>query len=215
MKVHECSTGAAAKPSNPTSLGMNMTHAIRRFFLKGALLLCLAGSGMLPPATTLRAGTLLPLSVQDLASSSELIVNGRVTSKACLRDEEGRIYTRIEVAVDDVWKGTWAKEKPLVIVHGGGSLEGRHSVVSNQVSYHEGEEMVAFLRFNNRGEAVTIALRQGKFDVSVDKANGQRYVQNVFHGGPPPSDGSTKARLPFQLPLSLAALRAQVQTSSR
>jgi len=162
-----------------------------------------------------QAGSLIPLAIEQLSESSELILTGTVTTKSCLRDEDNRIYTKIEVDVTEVWKGACKPNSTITIVHGGGQLDGRKTVVSNQVHYSVGEEVVAFLRLNARGEAVTIALCQGKFVVTTDPASGERYVQSVFHGGPPATGGSQKARIPNKLPITVNELRARVATSQR
>lgn len=148
----------------------------------------------------LSAVIMVPLSIPDLTAKSELIVHGTVLSKACQRDPEGRIYTKVEVQVTEVWKGT-ATANPLTIVHGGGTLGQERVVVSGQVEYEVGEEVVAFLVRNARGEAVTLGLAQGKFRVWKDSTSGQVLVRNPFHGGPdlikpsPTSPESDRPRL--------------------
>lgn len=130
----------------------------------------------------LSAVIMVPLSIPNLTAKSDLIVHGTVLSKSCQRDPEGRIYTKVEVQVTDVWKGT-ATANPLTIVHGGGTLGQERVVVSGQVEYEVGEEVVAFLVRNARGEAVTLGLAQGKFHVWKDPAGGRQFVRNPFHGG--------------------------------
>ncbi len=157
------------------------------------------------------AGTLIPLAVDQLAEDSEIVVFGTVNSKTCLRDEAGRLYTKVEIDVKETWKGAHPEGKPITVVHGGGTLGERRLVVSGQVNYRVGEDVVAFLRLNPRGEAVTIAMCQGKFEVLRDQSSGERYVRNTFHGGAPPTATVEKYRLPTQLPITLGDLRRQVQ----
>ena len=52
-----------------------------------------------------------------------------------------------------------------------------------------GEEFVAFLVFNPRGEPVTIGLAQGKFHVWRDPQTGEKFANNLFHGKPEPAGG--------------------------
>src|SRR5687767_1169666 len=52
------------------------------------------------------AGPVSPLSLESLINRADVILHGVVRSKQCLRDPEGRIYTRLEVSADEVWKGT-------------------------------------------------------------------------------------------------------------
>jgi hypothetical protein len=143
----------------------------------GVLLLSLTG------AFPLRAVQMEPLSVEQLADQSALVVRGTVLSESCQRDPAGRIYTKVELQVGEVWKGSLPTNR-CTIVHGGGILGGEKSVVSGQVDYGIGEEVVAFLVLNQRGEGVTLGLAQGKFHVWQEQGTGERLVRNLFHGAP-------------------------------
>ncbi|MBI4664293.1 MAG: hypothetical protein HY735_36315 [Verrucomicrobia bacterium] len=152
-----------------------------------------------------------PLSIQELTTRAHWIVHGAVLTKSCQRDPEGRIYTKVELQVKDVWKGT-PSTNPLTIVHGGGTLGEERVVISGQVEYNLGEEVVAFLVLNSRGEAVTIGMAQGKFHVWRDEATGKVCVRNPFHGGTeivakprPPDNAGTSTRL------TLSTLKARVK----
>jgi hypothetical protein len=131
---------------------------------------------------TPRAVLMEPLTISALADQSELVVEGKVASKTSLRDETGRIYTRIELQVTEVWKGS-ISGSPFLIVQGGGVLGEEWSAVSGQVDYEPGEEVVAFLVRNHRGEGVTLGMAQGKFHVWKDPGTGVKYAANPFHGG--------------------------------
>ena len=161
----------------------------------------------------LSAVTFKPLSVPELIDASDLVVRGAVASKSCQRDEAGRIYTKVELDVAETWKGA-AVTKKLTVVHGGGILGEERVVVSGQVGYRIGEEVVAFLIFNSRHEAVTVGLAQGKFSVAKDPANGQLVLRNAFYGSSPVGrinlqlDSGGNARR-----LSLDELRNQVKRS--
>lgn len=129
------------------------------------------------------AVTFEPLSIASLASKAELVVQGVVQSKTCQRDSSGRIYTRVELRPTDLWKGS-ISSSPILIVHGGGILGEKESVVSGQVTYEVGEEVVAFLIRNRRGECVTIGLMQGKFQIWKDAHSGMKFVVSPFYGIP-------------------------------
>lgn len=122
---------------------------------------------------------MVPLAIEEMSTRAQLIVRGTVLSKSCQRDAAGRIYTKVALDVSEIWKGSHTG-KLLTIVHGGGILGEERVVVSNQVDYQIGEEVVAFLVLNERGEAVTLGLSQGKFHVWRDGA--QLQVRNPFHG---------------------------------
>ena len=76
-------------------------------------------------------------------------------------------HTKVELEVTDVWKGA-VSGSPFQIVMGGGVLGEEQAVVSGQVQDAVGEEVVAFLVRNARGEGVTLGLMQGKFHVWKD-----------------------------------------------
>jgi hypothetical protein len=78
-------------------------------------------AGVLAAASPANAFQTIPMSVQQLASASDIIVHGKVVSKSCLKDTTGRIFTKIELAVSEIWKGTVTSNR-FTIVHGGGVL---------------------------------------------------------------------------------------------
>ena len=161
-------------------------------------------------AANLVASPVIPLTVGQLAKESDLIVHGEVIGKSVQRDPEGRIYTRVELDLTEVWKGD-VKTQPLVIVHSGGILGNRWAATQDEVSFKMGEEVVVFLVLNSRGEGVTMGMNQGKFLISSDKSSGWKYAQNPFHGGLPTApDKKPGYRLPTQIPLTVEGLKAQV-----
>src|SRR3989442_2465869 len=133
-------------------------------------------------APALRAIQFTPLSIEHLTGESALVVRATVLSKSCQRDPAGRIFTKVELEVAEVWKGSIATNR-FTVVHGGGILGDRKATVSGQVEYGIGEEVVAFLVFNQRGEGVTLGLAQGKFHIGREAGTGERLVHNLFHGG--------------------------------
>lgn len=160
----------------------------------------------------LQATLFVPLSVEQLTEQSQLIVRGTVLGKSCQRDAAGRVFTKVELKVAEAWKGTVSGAR-LTVVHGGGILGDRKVVVVGQVDYRIGEEVVAFLVLNQRGEAVTLGLAQGKFHVWTDPATGKKRVQNLFHGAG--EEGHSGAQLQNvdgdAQPLTLDALKRRVQ----
>jgi hypothetical protein len=174
----------------------------------GILLLFLF-TALLPPGA--QALLMRPLAVEELARQADLIVQGTVLDKSSLRDEAGRIYTRVNIRVAEVWKGvppTNGTPGMLTIVQGGGTVGGVREEVSGEVQYDVGEEFVAFLVFNSRGEPVTIGLAQGKFHVWRDRQSGEKFARNLFHGGPDPSDAGAAQTRPS---LRLQDLKQQAQ----
>ncbi len=132
-------------------------------------------------SANLQAVLMKSLPIEELSQKADLVVLGTVLSKSCHRDDSGRIYTKVQLRVDEVWKGSVATNS-FTIVHGGGTVGNRRVEVSGQAEYQVGEEVVTFLRLNQRGEGVTIGLAQGKFCVGADPATGEKFAHNIFHG---------------------------------
>ncbi|MDB6029755.1 MAG: hypothetical protein JWM16_93, partial [Verrucomicrobiales bacterium] len=109
-----------------------------------------------------------PMSLEELTTNAQMVVHGKVLSKTVQRDNDGQIITRVELEVIETVKGS-VKEPRVFIVQSGGVLGDEVTTVSGQEHYSVGEEVVAFLVLNRRGEGVTLGLAQGKFDVEEDK----------------------------------------------
>lgn len=183
--------------------------SLLRFFLLPAL--CLT-------PLLLRATIMIPLSVEELSQRAELVLHGTVESKACLKDPEGNIITKIGFKVAEVWKGQLATNY-FTIIHGGGTVDGLTTVVGGQAEYQMGEEVVVYLRLNDRGEGFSIGLAQGKFNVWQDALSGEKFAHNLFHGTPKLEESVAAAKLraaagkPTRL--GLAELRTQTSGGAR
>jgi hypothetical protein len=156
-----------------------------------------------------RAGHLVPLTIEQLAQQSELVLEGTVLSKSCQRDPAGRIYTKVELSVADVWKGA-VPARPFTIVHGGGVLGDNRVTVSDQVDFQPGEEVVVFLVINQRGEGVSLGMAQGKFHVWINQTTKLKYARNSFHGGTEAGGSSTQQSV-AEPRLTLADLKRRVR----
>ena len=189
-----------------TAMQASIRTVMKRWLCGVALCAVCAGN------FSLRAVQMEPLSIERLVQESALVVRGAVLSKSCQRDPEGRIYTKVELQITEVWKGALATNR-FTLVHGGGILGDRKATVSGQVEYAIGEEIVAFLVVNQRGEGVTLGLSQGKFHVESGSRPGEEFVHNPFHGTPNSRSQTIvqSARLPTQARLTLAELKRSVR----
>ncbi len=128
-----------------------------------------------------QAASQVPLSIETLAAKADAVVHGRVVRMSCQRDDGGRIFTRVHLQIIEQVKGR-ERGAALVIVQGGGVLGGQIARSPIQPKYKVGTEVVVFAVFNSRGEAVTLGLNQGKFDVVRQPEIGLATVRNPFHG---------------------------------
>lgn len=162
-----------------------------------------------------QATLFVPLGLGDLAKKADLVVHGVVLAKHSEADPQGRIFTKVELQVIEVWKGE-VKGSPLTVVHGGGEVNGRRSMVTGQVDYQPGQETVAFLVRNARGEAVTLGLAQGQFQVWKDAATGEKLARNIFLGGGSSTNASIqKLDVGGNTRLTLDNLKRQVKESAQ
>ncbi len=150
---------------------------------------------------------MLPLSIQQLSDKAQLVLHGTVAKQTVQRDPEGRIYTRVELEVADVWKGDIGLTS-FIAVQAGGRLGEEVVTLDGQEEFSVGEEVVLFLVLNQRGEGVVIGLAQGKFKVAQEPG-GEKSVRNRFHGLAPGE--AVKAIAKEKQRLSLRDLRARVK----
>jgi hypothetical protein len=159
----------------------------------------------------LSAALMSPLPVEELTQRAELILHGTVIGKTCERTAEGRIITRVALDVLEIWKGSLATNK-FTVVHGGGTVGNRRVEVSGQVDYVVGEEVVAFLVRNDRGDGVTLGLAQGKFHVWQDAKTGEKFAHNIFHGA---TDKEVESAEPKAAKLALKELSQRTKGGAK
>ncbi|GDY23232.1 hypothetical protein LBMAG56_45790 [Verrucomicrobiota bacterium] len=122
----------------------------------------------------------LPVPIEELARTADVVLRGEVVSRSCERDPRGRLTTRIELAVSEVWKG--APTTHFTVVQAGGTLGEQRQTVIGQAEYRIGEEVVAFLALNRSGEGVTLGLAHGKFSLVRSRNSGELLAQSAFLG---------------------------------
>ena len=159
-----------------------------------------------------QAASQVPLSIETLADKADAVVHGRVVRMSCQRDDGGRIFTRVHLQIIEQVKGR-ERGAALVIVQGGGVLGGQIARSPIQPKYKVGTEVVVFAVFNSRGEAVTLGLNQGKFDIARQPETGLATVRNPFHGLAKRDDprAVVKRALGQSKPLTLAELKRRVR----
>ena len=163
-----------------------------------------------------QAASQVSLSIETLTAKADEVVHGKVVRLSCQRDDEGRLFTMVQLQIVEQVKGRQGGEI-LTVVQGGGILGRRIARSPLQPRYKVGTEVVVFVVFNSRGEAVTLGLNQGKFDVIRQTETGLATVRNPFHGLPKRHDQRVvvKRALGQAKPLTLAELKRQVRRSAK
>jgi hypothetical protein len=128
------------------------------------------------------ATTFLPLTTENMADVSTMIVEGQVQEVWTELDELGYVWTRARVKVSDVWKGHRVPDE-IVISSIGGSVGNYTTHVEGQAVFSVGEDMVVFLHRDANDRLVPLGKFLGK--MTVRRANGEER-QHVMRWHPRP-----------------------------
>ena len=129
----------------------------------------------------------VPLSIESLTTKANAVVHGKVKGITCKRDSAGRIFSVINLNIIESIKGQ-IKSKKFELVHGGGILGSKRTGSIVDPRFKVGEEVVVFVVYNSRGEAVPLGQNQGRFEVFRNPGNTTAMVRNPFHGSPKTND---------------------------
>jgi hypothetical protein len=173
-------------------------------------------TALLAGAALGQAASQVPLSIETLAAKADAVVHGTVVRMSCQRDDGGRIFTTVHLQIIEQMNSR-QRGGTLVIVQGGGVLGRRLARSPIQPTYQVGAEVIVFVVFNSRGEAVTLGLNQGKFDVARQPKTGLVTVRNPFHGLAKRDDprAVVKRALGQTKPLTLAELKRRVRRAAK
>lgn len=141
-------------------------------------LLCASLLAACTLAPLLRATSIVPMSLQELTSCAQLVVEGRALEQWSQWDtREHLIYTYTRFAVTRTLKGQAAET--ILVRQMGGSAGGYTQIVSGVRHWQAGDQAVLFLRPSvaNDGSLAVVGLMQGNFRISYS-VNGAATVSN-------------------------------------
>jgi hypothetical protein len=125
------------------------------------------------------ATSVLPVSLQRMATTAELIFHGRAISNEVKLDEaSGRVATFTTFEIIELVKGEAGPTHTIKQI--GGQLSGSNvrQVIHGVPRFSIGEEYVVFLpKASSLGFASPIGLAQGKFN--VHRQNGEAVISNA------------------------------------
>lgn len=131
--------------------------------MKAAHLLFAIGLTLSAP-TAASATTIVAQTLQEMASSSDLIVLGVVTeTHAELVD--GNIVTLTQIEVERQWGPAAAGETTITVVTPGGRVGDLATRVAGTETFTPGERVVVYLRSDGTGRYASSALAFSKFTV--------------------------------------------------
>ena len=178
-----------------------MQRVIR--MLGGMLVLCLVLGG------TGRATTVVPLSVEDLTSTANVIVEARaVQSWTAWNAQRTIIYTYTRFAVDKTLKGRAGTQ--ILVKQPGGVVGEIGQAVPGVRHFMDGEDVALFLRPSFDGDSALsiVGLMQGNFRF-LRGNQGEVAVTNGVLGVATLSNGSVRTY--HGTTMSLQALETRVQ----
>jgi hypothetical protein len=147
---------------------------MRRILLLASVLGCVTALFRLSP-WTVDAGTAVELDLAGLVESSDLVLEGRIASLACLETPTGRIETELRLEVDRHFWGPETTER-TVRVPGGVLPDGRGLILPGMPRFRAGEELILFLSAaGSTGVRMPVGLAQGKLSLLTD-LNGERVL---------------------------------------
>lgn len=132
---------------------------------------------------TASATTLLKLDLKTLTAKSETIVQGTVSEITFVR-EEGRIYTYVTIAVEEVLKGDDAQKSVEFRVLGG-KMDDLITIVHGTPEFSKDEEVLVFLERPLADKPLVVTgMVQGKFHIARGPDDSTLYVVPNINGTP-------------------------------
>ncbi|HEY2931036.1 MAG TPA: BACON domain-containing carbohydrate-binding protein [Acidobacteriota bacterium] len=129
------------------------------------VVVCLAIILILSSFSALMASTVTLLTPEDLVSSADAIVRGRVAAIQSSLDESGAISTYISVSVQRDYLSGVAAESTIHLKELGGRLHGKSGWVFGSPQFEVDEEVLLFVKLLPNGYFRTVHFFQGKFSV--------------------------------------------------
>lgn len=113
------------------------------------------------------ATSMVPLSHAQLVDASDAIVRGQVVEVWVEQDSDGAVWTRAQIAVEEVLKGS-PDLRVVVVDQQGGTYGAATTRVDGVARFSVGEDALVFLETLGSGHTVPVGMMQGKFTVRLD-----------------------------------------------
>jgi hypothetical protein len=171
-------------------------------------LLCLLP---LLPVGAARATTVRYMNLSELVRASDTIVFGRAGAHDSFW-QGTRIYTRVEVAVEEVWVGRTPRTKTIDVITLGGVVGTIGQHVEGVAPLPEDTRVVLHLKARSPGEYVPVALAQGVWHVQAPAASG---IEPRLSRPSPDRVVFAQGQIPEAAPQTLAQLKAAILEAAR
>jgi len=136
--------------------------------LKRAILMIVASLiGTLTLTESAQATSLVKLSTEQLVDASDAIVRGKVVETWTEQDNDGVVWTRVQVAVTHTYKGD-ASRTAYIVDQAGGSWGKTRTIVHGGARFSVDEQVLLFLENLSSGKTVAVGMKQGKYTLRMD-----------------------------------------------
>ena len=116
-------------------------------------------------------------TVDELTKQADVVAVGRVTALKSEWDEgKTRIITRVTLTVDEYLKEGTERSKTVNIVTLGGEIGDVGEMYTHVPTFRQSENVVVFLRKDNRGDYRVAGGTQGKYSIERDPESGKMTV---------------------------------------
>jgi hypothetical protein len=143
---------------------MNKSSLARSARLRLMLLASLLAALVAQPA---QATIMQLLEVEDLTRRSSDVIVGQVqASETEWNDAHTRIYTRIQVRVDETLKGSLTRSQIITVTQLGGEKDGVRLDFAGRPTFTDGESVVLFTTRGKNNDLIVVGLKQGKMTIA-------------------------------------------------
>ena len=166
---------------------------------------------MLIALATASAGAtvLIPIEFRELVHVSSAIVHGRVTdARAAWVDGRRAVETFVTIEVTEYMKGSLGGT--LTVRVPGGQIGRYRTIVVGAPAFHDGDEVVLFLRSYD-GALSIVGLSQGAFRVVADSSGRRLVTTPVVMGTSADASGPVRRGDAGRRPLAVDAFRDLVR----
>lgn len=172
-------------------------------------LLVLGVFALLPAA--LHATVILPIEFRELVATAPVIVHGQVVDvRAEWVDGRRSVETFVTLAVSEYLKGNLGERMTFRVP--GGQLGRYRTIFVGAPEFHEGDEVVLFLKHSAPSYPYIVGLSQGAFRVVPEPGTGRRVVTTPIVMGKGSGDAERIVRGDVtRKPLPIDSFRAAVR----
>jgi len=141
----------------------------QRFSLKSIVLPVMAAIAATTffPDSSIKATIMQRLEVEELARNSTDVFHGQVVStQTYWNAERTRIYTGVNVRLNEIFKGLARRGETVRVVQLGGEKDGFKTDYAGRPEFTTGESVVLFTTRTRNNELTVVGLKQGKMLVN-------------------------------------------------